>query len=57
MDEPWENQDHRPESTRVSEELAKKEDGMMITIPIISKKCNWDDTIAGWFKKLFKRGE
>lgn len=45
MNEPWE-QNLKPESIKVSEQLGKRDDGMIVKVPIISTKVNWDDTLA-----------
>jgi hypothetical protein len=52
MNEPWENQDNRPESIKVSDELAKSKDSVHLSV---SKtwKCNWDDALARVATNLF----
>jgi|WetSurMetagenome_2_1015567.scaffolds.fasta_scaffold547842_2 hypothetical protein len=53
MNEPWDSQTGLPESIKVSDELAKSEDDIRVVVPIISKKCNWDDTLARVATNLF----
>jgi hypothetical protein len=52
MNEDWE-QNLKPESIKVSENLTDRDDGMMIKVPIVSKKCNWDDHAWNIANKLF----
>jgi hypothetical protein len=52
MNEDWERE-LLPESIKVSEELGKREDGIRVNVPIISKKCNPDDIVWSIANKLF----
>jgi hypothetical protein len=52
MNEDWER-DLKPDSVKAAEELGKREDGIRVTVPIISKKCNWDDALARVATNLF----
>jgi hypothetical protein len=60
MNEDWERE-LLPESIKVSEELAKSKDDIRVNIPIISKKCNWDDFLwriaSNVFGKIFRGGK
>jgi hypothetical protein len=60
MNEDWER-DLKPDSVKAAEELGKREDGIRVTVPIISKKCNWDDFLwriaSNVFGKIFRGGK
>lgn len=56
MNEPWELNDHIPDSVKKMDEIGKSEDeGHKITV---SKtwKVNWDDWLERAWNKIFKRG-